>query len=189
MRIKAVSAGFAKKKGTSRSRALSNYITRYSERKFKRELPDARIAGAGDLAKIAPDHVAIRILELSMIEHIEDFGAKLYCHSLADHSVLAQRHVPVVESRAVEEAPVRIAQDSDSLRRERRRIEELVSRSARVEVVDSLAVVVWNIRAVASAKRGIVALTQRNREACGKARDSRETPTAERLSLEPVRRS
>ena len=39
-------------------------------------MPDARIPGAGDLAKIAPDHVAIRVLELGMIEDIEEFGAK-----------------------------------------------------------------------------------------------------------------
>ena len=51
-----------------------------------------------------------------------------------------------------------------------------------------MAAIVGHIRAVASAKGGVVALSQRNRETRGEAGNSRNRPTGKQLPLDPVRR-
>ncbi len=88
----------------------------------------------------------------------------------------------------MKEAPVRSACDADGFRRKWGRVKELISRVSRVKEMDGLAVVVGHIRAVAAAEGGVVALSQRNRETRGEARNSRNCPTGKQLSLDPVGR-
>ena len=103
-----------------------------------------------------------------MVEDIEELSSKLDRHSFADESVLAQGHVPVVETGAMEEAPVRIADDTDRFRTERGDVKQLISGCARIQIMDTLSVIVGYIRAIAAAQRVVIALGERDREAGGK---------------------
>ena len=75
-----------------------------SEVNLGAKLQDARIVCGGNSAKIAGINAAAGILELSVIEDIECFEAKLQQLRFDEVGVLYQCHVPVVQARAMKEA-------------------------------------------------------------------------------------
>ncbi len=54
-------------------------------------------------------NIAVRIVELSMIERVEEFPAKFERDPLCDTGVLVECEIPVVNSRTMEEATLHIA--------------------------------------------------------------------------------
>src|SRR6266849_6143018 len=196
----AASANTKKPRARPGSHALSATKSSLdSERKLQSHLPDARITGVSNPAEVTTVDVATRTRiierELSVIEYIEKFRAKFQSHPFADPSVLVQGQVPVIKSRTMEEAPVRVACDADGFRekwgkrhtvRVQGDVEETISLLARVEEVDGCAVIVRYVGAVAATERGIVTFTEGKRETRSEACNSRKRPTGKQLSLHPA---
>jgi hypothetical protein len=78
---------------------------RFLETEFSGHLQDTRIVCARYLTKRAGIDASAWIFKLRMIEGIEGFEAQLQLLRFRKTDVLQQRHVPVVQPRAVEEAP------------------------------------------------------------------------------------
>src|SRR4029077_4040670 len=94
-----------------------------SEVKFGADLQDARIIRGKDSAKVAGINAAGGILKLCVIKDIECLKTKLDQSCFAEFCSFGQGHVPVVQTRAMEEATVRIADLPQALFREQGRIE------------------------------------------------------------------
>ena len=78
-------------------------------------------------AKLAGVNLASWILELSMVKQVERFKAKLKFLGLGEFECLGQRHIKVVEPRAVKEAAAGIPEEPDLLWAEQRGIEVRIS--------------------------------------------------------------
>jgi hypothetical protein len=81
----------------------------YLEGKSRGDLHDSRIACASDLAKQAGIDTTAWVSELRMIEDIERSESQLELLGLSESDVFQQRHVPVIQTGAVEKAPGRIS--------------------------------------------------------------------------------
>lgn len=75
---------------------------------LRAELPDARVTGATDDSEDSRSiaDVAVRILELWVVEDVEEFTPNLEGHPFFDGSPLHKPEIGIVESRAVEEPVV-----------------------------------------------------------------------------------
>ena len=104
----------------------------HSKRELQRHLSDPAITSATNLAKSARVDLAERTArlrrELSVIERIEKFCAKLESRPFADTSALVQGEVPIVYSGTVKETPVCITRDAEVLGTKRVGREELMVR-------------------------------------------------------------
>ena len=77
-------------------------------------MPDARIARVGDDSEARIGDVPARILKLRVVEDVEKFEAEVESVILLNYGPLRYAKVGIVESRAVEEAPVGGAKSSKS---------------------------------------------------------------------------
>src|SRR5271165_2276132 len=92
--------------------------------KFEGDLSDSSSLGASHESKQSPIlDVAIRIVELGVVEHIEELEPELEKFRFRQMEVLQQRRVEVVESRPIEEAPPGAAQLPEGLKAEQRCVE------------------------------------------------------------------
>jgi hypothetical protein len=96
------------------------------EAELRANLQDARITGAGHkpeksslVYKLTGHRVrlkiwgpridaAVGVLKLSVVENIKRLESQFQAEGFGEFGVLKQRHIPVVQSRAVEEAAVGI---------------------------------------------------------------------------------
>lgn len=75
-------------------------------------LPDARIAGIGDIAEVRAADVPARVHELRVIENVEEFTPKLQGHCFRNGDKFGYSQISVVEARAMEESPIGRAETS-----------------------------------------------------------------------------
>jgi hypothetical protein len=74
--------------------------------KLRADLPNSRIAGVGDDSEVRAGDVPARIRKLRVVEYVEEFDAQVKRKILSDLGLLQEPKIGVVESGAVEEAPV-----------------------------------------------------------------------------------
>jgi len=74
---------------------------------LRTDLSNARIAGIRDISEAAAADVPARIRELCMVENVEEFAANLERHGFPNRNDLRDSEIRVIETRAMEEAPVR----------------------------------------------------------------------------------
>lgn len=77
---------------------------------LRTDLPDARVAGVGDISEASAADIPARIHELRMVENIEEFTPNLEHLGLGDWDRLLKPEIGVVEAGAVEESPIRGAE-------------------------------------------------------------------------------
>src|SRR5437016_8261981 len=76
------------------------------EVQLQRELHQSRVAGPLDAAKVgAIGCIAIRLEELCMVKHVEDFGPELHAITLADAGLLQHGQLRVKGSRPAADRP------------------------------------------------------------------------------------
>lgn len=78
--------------------------------KFCADLPDARIASGGDVAKGAAADIPTWIYELRVVEDVEEFAPNLESLCLRHGYSLLQPEIGVVESRPMKESPISSAE-------------------------------------------------------------------------------
>src|SRR4029077_5200503 len=159
------------------------------EEELQSQLHNARISSIADDPKCALQltiydnrvtivDLAVRISELCVIEQVERLYAKLQRFRFGNLRRLQQRHVEVVQTRAVEEATPGISELSHLLVGEQRVVEIRLS-VARVRIRENLAA--RKIRDVHRNRVGtdegiVIVLRQGDRKPRGKIRDPGETP-------------
>lgn len=74
---------------------------------FRADLANAWIAGTGYDTEVVVTDVSGRIVKLRMIEDVEKFTSNLEVHLFIDWNHLRYTQISVVDSRTVEEPPVR----------------------------------------------------------------------------------
>ncbi len=74
---------------------------------FRTDLPNARIARTRDVTEVVAADVPAGIVKLRMVEDVEEFTSNLEMHCFIDWNHLGYSQIGIVESRAVEESPVR----------------------------------------------------------------------------------
>lgn len=149
--------------------------------KLRTDLPNARVAGTGDVAEVAVADVSGRVVKLRMIEDVEEFTSNLEVHCFIDGNHLRYAQIGVVESWAVKESPVRSPERSAVSARQNPRVRRPIwvcqiagscNKCALVKICmrASIARVVnvnrshdiWHISGRATSKRG-VSYAQRRR--------------------------
>jgi len=79
---------------------------------FHAHLSDAWGPGAADNPHVGAGIIAVRIVELRVIEGVEELRAELHAHAFEQFRLFLKAKVPVVESWAMEEAAIGIAKRS-----------------------------------------------------------------------------
>ena len=79
---------------------------------LRADLPDARVAGVGNLSKIRTADVPTRIYELCVVKYVEEFTADLKRLGFGNRNDLGDSQIGVVETRAMEESAVRRSEAS-----------------------------------------------------------------------------
>ena len=103
------------------------------KRKLQSDLPDTRIAGAGNKSEATSRiNRPIGILELGVIENVEEFSPKFKIHALVNRRVLVKSDVPIVQSGAVEKSSIGVAYLPNGLREKRGGVKPLISRLPRI---------------------------------------------------------
>jgi len=74
---------------------------------LRTDLPDAWIAGTRYQTEVGAAYVPARVVKLCMIEDVEEFTSNLEVHCFIDGNHLRYAQIGIVESRTVEESPVR----------------------------------------------------------------------------------
>jgi len=101
-------------------------------------LSDARRASACHRAKGRIQEIAIRCVELSVVEGIEKFASELQALGFCKSEIFEQGHIPVVNSWAMEKAARRISDLPDGFRAEERLV-EIQSTLSRIGLLQQLA--------------------------------------------------
>ena len=85
-----------------------------SKVEFRADLPDARIPSRGHLAhRVAEDaEIAVRVIELGVIEDVKELCAYFKGHRFRNSGPLHQTDIEIVDSGAVEELPIGVAERS-----------------------------------------------------------------------------
>jgi hypothetical protein len=79
---------------------------------FRTDLPNARITGTRDVTEIFAANVPAGIVKLRMIEDVEEFTSNLEMHCFIEWNHLRYAQICIVESRSMEESPVRRSETS-----------------------------------------------------------------------------
>jgi hypothetical protein len=168
------------KKKSQAFRLGSSQFFSKSEVELGADLPDAGISRGAHDAHVAIE-VTVRIVELRMVKHIEEFGADLKRFRLSDFGGLHQTDIEIVDSGTMEELATGISEASERVGSECVGVEEqviaiYVYRGTGV-VGDHLPHEIWLVRIRAAGQRQIVrALADCNGEPSGKANDARQVP-------------
>ena len=85
---------------------LKNFATA-SPDEFRADLPNTWIAGTRDVTEIVAADVPTRVVKLRVVEDVEEFTSNLEMHCFIEGNHLRYAQIGIVESRAVEESPVR----------------------------------------------------------------------------------
>src|SRR5215470_15063609 len=94
--------------------------------KLQAHLSNPRSSCAGNIPKTTAREVSHGVVELSMVEQIEEFGAKLKCHPLAYFCVLIKGNVPAIQSGTMEKPSVTIPKPAQWTRGKNRPVEKFV---------------------------------------------------------------
>src|SRR5262245_61144438 len=70
---------------------------------LRADLPDARIARAGHYSEVAAAEVAVRAIELGVVEDVKEFTAKLKRHGLGNPDSLGHPEIGIQDSGSMEE--------------------------------------------------------------------------------------
>lgn len=73
---------------------------------FSADLPDARIAGLGDIPEVTATDIPARVHELRMVEDVKELTSNLENLRFCDWDSLGDSEIGVVESRTVEEPAI-----------------------------------------------------------------------------------
>src|SRR5947209_19695703 len=76
------------------------------EHNLRTQLPDARVARAGNHAEVAAGEVSVRVVEIRVVREIKELCADLNRNALRDSRVFHQRTIPIDDARALEEPPI-----------------------------------------------------------------------------------
>lgn len=163
--------------------------------KLHGQLPDARRIRPGYQPEGSAVDVAIRRLELGVIEDIKPLRPEFEALRFCQPEVLDQRHVEVIQPRAVEEAPVGVAELAEGFGRKQRGV-EVGKSGARIGAVKASRREIRHIHVSADAgsagtqQRIVVLLVEGYRKSCSKTSDSGKLPAAGQPALpgQPVER-
>lgn len=74
---------------------------------LRTELPNARITRVGDISEVCAADIPTRVRELRVVEYVKEFTANLEGHGFPNGNDLRYSEIRVIETRAMEEPPVR----------------------------------------------------------------------------------
>ncbi len=100
------------KDGLTASRPCLFGLALNSPNELRTDLSNAWITRIRDIAEATAADVPARIEELRMVKYVEKFTPKLKRHCLRYRYLLRYPQVGVVDSRAMEESPVRCTETS-----------------------------------------------------------------------------
>lgn len=83
------------------------------EEQFQRHLADTWSVGARDKSESRAVEITTGFVELCVVEDVEKFSAQFEPEPFVQPEVFEQRHVEVVDARAVKEALVRVSETSN----------------------------------------------------------------------------
>src|SRR5690349_16246613 len=150
-----------------------------SERYFRPQLQNTRIAGGGDYAKRCATDLRANAFELRVIERIERFDAELHPKALANRHAFGERHIEIGNAGTAHGVEGRVS-DAASSRHCAKSIDVEIAIKAISTALVRVAYQVGALRSGVTAEIGDIAgLCDIDRQSTLESRDARPLPAAQ----------